>query len=103
MIYITHNFTDDVSFIKNVWNVNCINLDKRYSKFLKNKARKLNIVINDNYYNIMNYEVHNKHLSKKEYSKKIILWNGILKKWNIDTYILEILKGKKENFKTFFL
>lgn len=86
--------------VKNVWNVNSENVLESYLKFMQEKAKELNIVINPSWLNVMNYKDHNTHLSFLEYTKKEKKWCKIKRMWNVDKYIHEVLKGYKEKYKT---
>ena len=48
----------------------------------------------------MNWQDHNNHLSIGEYGNKEKQWNKIRRQWNIDKFISEILKGKKEHYRS---
>lgn len=103
MIYITYDY-DDISFepikyIKNVWNVNCNNVEEQYIEFMLKKAKEINIVVNPRYLNIMNRENHNFHLNDEVYKLKCKEWKKILKTWHIDIFILIILNGTLEKYK----
>lgn len=102
MIYITYinsNF-DNITFINNVWNVSCQNVEEKYIEFMHEKAKEINVVINPHWLNSMNWQDHNNHLSIAEYVNKEKEWNKIKKQWNIDKFISEILKGTKEHYQS---
>lgn len=100
MIYVTFKniLSDETPSIKNVWDVKCVEVEKLYIAFMHKKAEKMNITINPNWLNIMNYINYHSHLSKIEYDAKYKQWNKVLKQWNIDKFISEILNGRKEKF-----
>lgn len=104
MIYITYrnsNF-DDSRTVHNVWSVKCDNVEEQYIEFMNEKAKKINIIINPHWLNIMNWQDHNNHLNIDEYSIKEKQWDKIKKQWTIDKFISEILKGNKENYCNIF-
>lgn len=101
MIYITHEKTfDNATVVKNVWCVKYDNVEERYIDFMHEKAKEINVLINPHWLNIMNWQDHNNHLSIGEYGNKVKQWNKIKRQWNIDKFISEILKGKKENYRS---
>ena len=102
MIYITYrnsNFDNSLS-VNNVWSVKQDNVEEKYIEFMHEKAKEINVVINSHWLNIMNWKDHNNHLSIVEYRNKEKQWNKIRRQWNIDKFISEILKGKKEHYRS---
>ena len=102
MIYISYrnsNFDNSLS-INNVWEVDCNNVQEKYIEFMHEKAKEINVVINPYWLNIMNWQDHNNHLSIGEYGNKEKQWNKIKRKWNVDRFIFEILKGRKRHYET---
>ena len=100
MIYITYrnsNFDNSLS-VNNVWEVNCNNVQEKYIEFMHEKAKEINVVINPHWPSIMNWQDHNNHLSIGEYGNKEKQWNKIKRQWNIDKFISEILKGRKQHY-----
>ena len=100
MIYITYrnsNFDNSLS-VNNVWEVNCNNVQEKYIEFMHEKAKEINVVINPHWLNIMNWQNYNNHLSIGEYSNKEKQWNKIKRQWNVDKFISEILKGRKQHY-----
>lgn len=101
MIYITYsnsNFHKKL-VVKNVWNVKCDNVEEKYKEFMHEKAKEINAVINSHWLTIMNWQDHNNHLSILEYGNKVKQWKKIKRQWNIDKFIFEILKGRKEYYR----
>lgn len=104
MLYITYNKSDqpydDWETIKNIWEIK-VDIDpvEEHKKFIHEKAKELGIVINPHWLNLMNREDHNKHLSIQEHQDVEKQWNKILRQWNIDKFISDKLKGKKQKFK----
>ena len=72
MIYVTYrnSYLGGRKVVKNIWNVDCEDVEQRYIEFMKEKAREINIVINPHWLNIMNWKDHNNHLSIEEYREK---------------------------------
>lgn len=101
MIYITYTYSEysQELIIRNVWNVDCENIEEQYISFMLKKASELNISVNHFWLNIMSYNQHNEHLTKKEFNEKKKQWINIMKKWDIDTFISNVLKGNKENYR----
>jgi hypothetical protein len=101
MIYITYRNCNisRTSYINNVWEVVCEDVEKIYSSFLLARAGEKKIKINPHWGNIMNHEDHHPHLSAKEYKQKEKEWKKFLRKWNIDYFIEHGFKGQKVNFK----
>ena len=100
MIYITYrnsNFDNSLT-VNNVREVNCNNVQEKYIEFMHEKAKEINIVINPNWLDIMNWQDHNNHLSIGEYGNKEKQWNKIKRQWNVDKFISEILKGRKQHY-----
>ena len=97
MIYITykHCSFSNGTHVNNVWESQYSDLEIAYKTFLKEMAHELNIVINPHWRNIMNYEDHNKHLTKEEYKLKSKEWKRILKLCTFDAFIEAHGKGKK--------
>lgn len=85
MIYITYkkSFFENGLIVKNVWNVKCKNVEERYIEFIKIKAKEINVIINPYCLN----SIDDKNI----------------KRWNIDYFIKEVLKGKKLNHKNLYL
>lgn len=46
----------------------------------------------------MNLQDHNNHLSIGEYGNKVKQWGKILRQWNIDKFISEVLNGTKKKY-----
>jgi len=86
--------------INNIWDVKHNNVPQLYIDFIHEKAKKIGIVINPHCLNIMNWENHNKHFSIDEYQNKEKQWRKIIRQWNIDKFISEVLKGSKQNFQS---
>lgn len=101
MIYITYknSYFDNSRTVKNVWDVGCDNVEELYIEFMKKKAAELDIVINPRWLNIMNWQDHNRHLSIGEYRNKKKQWAKIMRQWNVDKFISEVLRGRKERFR----
>jgi len=101
MIYITKRYDSlcETSYINNVWEVKCDNVEELYKDFLAEKAKELDIVINEHWNNIMNRENHHPHLTEEEYKLKVKAWSKVLRQWNIDKFIGDILRGKKLKYK----
>ena len=100
MIYVTYqnSYLDGRKVVKNLWNVDCEDVEQRYIEFMKEKAREINIVINPHWLYIMNWKDHNNHLSIEEYREKEQQWAKIRRQWNVDKFISEVLRGWKERF-----
>lgn len=100
MIYITYinSIANNGLMVNNVWRVNCNNVQEKYIEFMHEKAKEINVVINPHWLNIMNWQDHNNHLTIGEYSDKEKQWKKILRQWNIDNFISEVLKGRKERY-----
>ena len=100
MIYITfrRSIIDDSQTINNVWDVNYVNVEELYKEFMIDKSESMNIIINPHWLNIMNYDDHNSHISIDAYKTKSKTWSKILRQWNIDKFISEILKGRKQSY-----
>ena len=101
MIYVTYRNSclGGRKVVKNIWNVDCEDVEQRYIEFMKEKAHEINIVINPHWLNIMNWKDHNNHLSIEEYREKEQQWAKIRRQWNVDKFISEVLRGWKERFR----
>lgn len=100
MIYITYrkSIANDGLMVNNVWSINSSTVQEDYILFMQEKAKEINVVINPHWLNIMNWQDHNQHLTIGEYSNKQNQWKKILRQWNIDKFISEVLKGRKERY-----
>jgi hypothetical protein len=100
MIYITYRNSkfDETPEVNNLWRVECDNIEEKYIEFMHKKAKETNVVINIHWLNIANWKDHNNHLSIGEYGNKEKQWSKIRRQWNIDKFICEILKGRKEPY-----
>lgn len=99
MIYIVEKYDDyyDYSRISSVHETE-VDIEQEYSNFLNMKAQELGIINNPNYPKIMmDHPHHHPHLTKKEYNKKFIMWNKLLMKNDIVSFI-EGLKIEKKPF-----
>jgi hypothetical protein len=90
------------SNVKNVWETPEKNGEERYKKFLLNNSKVKNIEINPNWFNILDFKIHNSHLSGQEYKIKENEWRKFLKKWTFDKFIEERMDGKKLEFKNIY-
>ena len=101
MIYVTYrnSYLGGRNVVKNIWNVDCEDVEQRYIEFMREKAHEINIVINPHWLNIMNRKDHNNHLSIEEYREKEQQWAKIRRQWNVDKFISEVLRGWKERFR----
>ena len=103
MIYITNTHTgeweDHYKSINFLWEIEGNpDVDSLYREFIMNKAKELDITINPKWLNIMNFENHHPHLSKNKYKQLDKQWSKILKKFTIDAFIKDELKGKTLDF-----
>ena len=105
MIYITKKYVDRYgevdTYINNLFFIgdNSIDPKEQYNEFLLEKSKELDLVINPHWYNPMNYEDHNPHISKTSYKKKCKEWERFLLKYDIDKFIENNLGGKKLDYK----
>lgn len=101
MIYITKRGSgyDTTTLIEGVYSVDCIDVDNEYKLFMAGKAAAVGIIINTHHLNIMNYTHYHSHMFESEYISREKKWRKIIKKWTIDKFIVDILKGKKLEFK----
>lgn len=100
MIYIRTKYDqlcEDTSII-GVYQVYSDNVEKEYLKFMLQKANELNLVVNTRWLMVMNYELHNSHLTKTEYNRKSKEWVKIRRQWNIAKFICECLNGYKLDY-----
>ena len=102
MIYIRTKYDqlcEDTSII-GVYQVYSDDVEKEYLKFMLQKATELNLVVNPHWLMVMNYELHNSHLTKTEYNKKSKEWVKIRRQWNIAKFICDLLNGHKLDYVT---
>jgi hypothetical protein len=101
MLHITYRSCNisEISYVNNVWEVDCEDVEKTYLEFLLAQAEEKGITINPAWGNIMNHENHHPHLSAKEYREKEKGWKKFLRKWNIEQFIGNKLKGRKVTYK----
>lgn len=101
MIYVRTKYDwmcEDTNII-GVYQVGCNDVYEKYKSFMLDKASELNLKINPHYLNVMDYENNNTHLARSEYDYKFKQWQKILRMWNIDKYICDVLKGVKVEYK----
>lgn len=77
MIYITYNRKYDYPLVENVYE-SSLDIEKLYKKFLLKKADSLQILINNYWYNIMNYEAHKDIFTEEEYIEVSKKWKKFL-------------------------
>lgn len=101
MMYVTYRNScfDRRKVVNNIWNVDYEDVEQRYIEFMMERAHEINIVINPHWLNIMNWKDHNDHLSIEEYREKEQQWAKIRRQWNVDKFISEVLRGRKERFR----
>lgn len=101
MIYIINKYFDMAEKYQPhmLWEVDCNDVESEYKAFMADKAEKLKIVIHPYWLNIMNHRNHHPNLSEAGYIAVEKKWKKILKQWNIDKFISEVLKGKELKFK----
>jgi hypothetical protein len=101
MMYVTYrnSYFDGRKVVNNIWNVDYEDVEQRYIEFMRERAHEINIVINPHWLNIMNWKDHNDHLSIEEYREKEQQWAKIRRQWNVDKFISEVLRGRKERFR----
>lgn len=101
MIYITKKYCDFTEKYKphKVWEVDCADVENEYKLFMVSRAYELGLIISMKHLIVANYPDHHAHMFKSEYIAAEKKWNKILKQWNIDRFIADILKGKKLEFK----
>lgn len=101
MMYVTYrnSYFDRRKVVNNIWNVDYEDVEQRYIEFMRERAHEINIVINPHWLNIMNWKDHNDHLSIEEYREKEQQWAKIRRQWNVDKFISEVLRGRKERFR----
>ena len=98
MIYITYNRKYDYPLVENVYE-SSLDIVKLYKKFLLKKADSLQILINNYWYNIMNFEIHKDIFDLEEYKKVSKEWNKFLEKNDMDFFIQKKLKISPLKFK----
>lgn len=105
MIYIvkrTDSLTES-TYINSVWEVKgAIDVEQSYSNFLAAKAEELDIVINEHWHNIMNRGNHHPHLTEEEYKAKVKQWGKVLRTYNIESYLGNVLRARKIKFKEIY-
>lgn len=69
----------------------------KYKLFMLNSASKINVIINHNYYNIMN-KSHHEHLDDETYIQKCKEWNAYLKTFTFE-WFLRTQKRKQLDFR----
>ena len=78
-----------------------IDVEQQYKDYIQTLAKEgYNLVVNPHWLNVMDYELHNSHLTKSDYNRNKKAWNKLLKVYNISNFILEELGGKELEFKT---
>jgi NADH:ubiquinone oxidoreductase subunit len=100
MVYILDK-TDEYfdTFLHSVWEVDNLDVDNEYKRFMLKKASPMGITINPHWLNIMNHKDHHSDLSEKEYKMKSKAWDKVRREWPIDRFLEEVLGGKKMEFK----
>ena len=103
MIYITNihenDYGEHYQYIENVWNIpDDIDVVKLYDEFINGKASEFNIVVHPKWKNVMDYDLYNSHLGKREYNNIHKGWDKFYDLWTIDKFISDMLKGEKLNY-----
>ena len=103
MIYIRNHYDRlcEDSIIAGVYDVPCKNAEEQYKLFMLEKAKEINLEINPHWLHELDYTLHNSHLSKSDYNKKVKKWHKIRRKWNMANYMCQILKGVKLDYAVF--
>jgi hypothetical protein len=100
MIYIIEKSDEDLdTFIHSVWEVDNLDVDNEYKRFMLKKANPMGITINPHWLNIMNHKDHHSDLSEKEYKMKSKAWDKVRGEWPIEKFLEEVLGGNKLEFK----
>ena len=102
MIYITQEYDDSLerSHINNVYVLDDEDANLKYKEFLLDKSKnKFKIVINEHWFNIMDYQLFHKELTKEKYNLVEKKWDKFLLKHNFDYFISKILKAEKLEYK----
>ena len=101
MIYIRTDYDSvcETTSIVGVYDVNCEDVEEKYKLFMLDKASEINLNVNPHWLNVLDYELHNSHLSELDFNEKCKEWKKIRRQWNIAKYITEILKGYKRQYK----
>lgn len=89
MIYLTYKHCqfDESTSVKNVWLSEHKDLEERYKQFLLENAKNKNIEINPHWYNLLDWQKFNSHLTETEYKHELKEWNRFLKTWSFDTFV----------------
>lgn len=101
MIYIRTKYDElceDVNIVA-VYDVGFNDVEDRYKKFMIEKSIKVGININPHWLNAMDYTNNNFQMSISDCESKEKQWNKILRTWNIERFICDILKGCKLTYK----
>ena len=103
MIYILDK-TDEYfdTFLHSVWEVDNLDVDNEYKRFMQKKANPMGITINPHWLDIMNHKDHHSDLSEKEYKMKSKAWDKVRREWPIERFLEEVLGGKKMEFKRLY-
>lgn len=101
MIYITNRYDSlcETSYINNVWDCKQNNVEELYKEFMYKKADAIGIIVNPHWLNMMNHKDHHPQLSTEVYKMREKEWKRILRQWNIDKFIGDVLRGKKLEYK----
>lgn len=105
MIYIVkwNDRITKTTYTNSVWEVKGdVDVEQSYSNFLAAKAEELGIVINEHWHNIMNRENHHPHLTEEEYETKVKQWKKVLRRHNIESYLGNVLRARKVEFKEIY-
>jgi len=84
--------------INSVYEVSTQNVDEQYKLFMIEKAKEIDLEINPNWLNVLDYDIFNSHLTKTEFKQKTKAWHKLRKRWNITAYICEVLNGVKVDY-----
>ena len=98
IIYRSCNISE-TSYVNNVWEVDCVDVEKMYLEFLLAQAEEKGITINPAWGNMMVRECQPRYIPLEVYKEKEKSWKKFLRKWNIEHFIEKELKGRKVTFK----
>jgi len=97
MIYVTYKYCplSEANTIKDIWEVDCEDLEQKFRSYILGKARELNLEINPHWLNVLDFELHNNHLTQEEFKAKCKVWKN---RPTLKHFIKNELEGKKVKY-----
>ena len=97
MIYIV-KWEDNITNVFDI-NLSSEELESKYKDFLLEKAKKLELIVNPYWLNVMDYDLYHQDMDYDKYIKNNKSWEKYLRKWTISYFIVRFDYGVSLEFK----